>query len=339
MSRLRTLAPALAALAVSFLAVSPAAAEEPPPAKLPSRVVLLSDHSAPVKTWSPVTVRVRIEAADGTPLAGRQLRFWDDSYTRWQLGVPAWQTTDANGETSTVVHPDGNILNPVRMAAYWHGDATYEKAIVEWNQPVTGYTTTLSAVHETQRTSGQTLPVTLSVRRDDPASSANGCLDGAVVKLELTGPSATQTATAVIEETATACTASAEFPLSVTPGDYTLRISTGHEGWLRTDEPRTLTRTVHVAWQNVFADAYGRGTAYVNYASRDYRIVLADGRDSGVRHAGDGMTRTGVTGTVPVWRLDLSHTDGADSATGAFYSTGAFTAHGVLAGTTWALGR
>lgn len=327
--------------AVAGLGVVPAASADTTTDKAPSRVVLLSDHTTPVKTWSALQVRVRIEAADGTPLAGRNLRIWDDSYERWRCcGPPPWRTTDSNGEVNATLYLDGNSANPVRVAAYWHGDAVYDKAIVEWYQPLVGYDTTLSVTHATQRTSGQALPVTVSVRRTDAAAPTTGCIDGAVVPVTLSGPTTLQ-ATAVVDHDpfAGTCRGTVEFPGNITPGRYTLTASTGHDGWSRTDEPRTYVGTVDVAWQHRYDDAAGRGSVFLNLATKEYRIVLADGRDSGIRNAGSGLSRTGVAGTVNVWRIDLAHTQDGDSASGTFYSTGSFAASGMLAGAGWDLTR
>lgn len=325
----------LGLIGAAFLVTVPASASH---GGLPSRVVLLSDHSTPVKTWSPLPVRVRLETAEGVPLAGKNMRIWDDSYMRWRCcGPPPWRTTDANGEVSATLHLDGNSANPVRVAAYWHGNDVYESAIVEWYQPMLGYQTTLDVAHAAQLTSGQTMPVTVAVSRTDP-DRPTGCMDGAIVEIELTGP-VTRTATAVVEDDGQSCGATVDMDMTITPGLYTLTASTGHAGWLRTDEPSVYTGTVNVRWQNTFADARGRGTALLNVATKDYRIILADGRDSGVRNAGPGMTRTGVTGSVNVWRIDLNHAENGESAAGTFYSTGLFSAHGVLHGAPWSLER
>lgn len=307
--------------------------------RVPSRVVLLSDHTTPVKTWAPLEVRVRVEAEDGTPLAGRSVRVWDDSYMRWRCcGPPPWRVTDANGEVRATLHLDGNSSNPVRVAAYWHGDGVYDSAIVEWYQPLVGYTTTVEMSHATQRTSGQTLPVTVSVYRTDPSASSSGCLDGAVVEVVLAGPT-TSTATATVDHDpfAGTCRASVEFPLSITPGRYTVTASTGHAGWLRTDEPSVATGQLDLRWQHTFTDAAQRGTVFLNPVTGEYRVTLTDGRDTLVRNAGSGMTKTGVSGTVSVWRIDLQHADSTQSTTGTFYSTGVFSAKGSLGGAEWYL--
>lgn len=322
------------------LGVAPAASADTTTDKVSSRVVLLSDHSVPVKTWSPLPVRVRVEAADGTPLAGRNVRIWDDSYERWRCcGPPPWRTTDANGEVTATLHLDGNSAHPVRVVALWYGDDVYAKSYVEWYQPMVGYDTSLTVTHATQR-SGQTLPVTVSVRRTDPTAPSTGCIDGAVVPVTLAGPT-TLEATAIVDHDpfAGTCVGTVEFPSTLTPGRYTLTASTGHDGWSRNDEPQRYVGAVDVAWQFRYDDAAGRGSVYLSLASKDYRVVLADGRDSGIRHAGTGLTRTGVTGTVNVWRMNLAHTQDGDSANGEFYSTGSFSASGLLAGAGWDLHR
>jgi hypothetical protein len=227
----------------------------------------------------------------------------------------------------------------VRVAVYWHGDDVYAPAIVDFWIPVIGYDTTLDVTHATVR-SGQPLPVTVSVRRADPAATANGCIDDTVVPVTLSGPE-TRTATAVVEHDpfANTCTASVEFGADLTPGLYTLTASTGHEGWRRTDEPRTYTASVDVRWQHIYQDAAGLGTVFLQLASKQYRVALDDGRDSGIRFAGSGLTRTGISGTVSVWRIDLNHVEGDDRASGAFYSTGSFSAEGMLGGGAWKLDR
>lgn len=307
--------------------------------KIATRVVVLSDHSTPVKTWSPLEVRARVETLDGTPLAGRTVRVWDDSYERWRCcGPPPELTTDSNGEIATVLHLDGNSENPVRVAVYTYGDDIYEKSIAEWYQPLIGYDTSLDVMHSTSTASGGTLPVTVSVRRVDPAVSET-CIDGAVVQLEISGPSP-QTATAVVEHDALAdtCDATVGIPWSVTPGSYTIVATTGHDGWHRTDEPQRRVSQVEVSWEHTYHDAHGHGTLRLNRATQEYRVSLADGRDSGVRHA-DVLSKTGISGTLSLWRIDLADDDSTDHVTGEFYSTGAFTAHGSLDGSSWQLGR
>lgn len=334
---IRTRAFALLA-AAAVVTAAPAAVHAEEDTRAVTRVVLLTDHSQPVRTWSPMTVTVRVEDANGVPMPGRLVSFWDDSYMRWRCcGPPYKHTTDANGIATDVLHLDGSSVNPVRVAALVHGTETHQQTKVEWYQQMTGWRTTLNATYETVVTGGDAIPVAFRVRRDDTGAD-NGCIEGAVVQATLSGPE-THDVEATIPDDGT-CTAPAELPSTLAPGDYLFTATTGHSGWSRTDEPETLTYGLRVNWQHTYTDAHGRGTVYVNYASRHYRVVLADGRDSGVRHAGSGMTRLGVTGTVSAWRIELSHATGADTANGSFYSTyGTFSASGTLAGAPWSLSR
>lgn len=309
-----------------------------------SRVVVLSDTTTPVKTWSAYPVSVRLEAADGTPLAGRSVTVWDDSYARWRCcGPPPSYATDANGEVRTVLHLDGNSAHPVRVAAFWHGDATYAKAIAEWYQPVVGYTTSLDVAAPTAVTSGDPIPVTLAVQRTDLSAPSRGCLSGSVVQVELIGPTAlTTTATVGYDASTHVCGVTVNLPTSLTPGSYTLTASTGHDGWSRTDEPMTVVRPLTVRWQYTFTDSRGDGQVLLSVAAQAYRVVLADGHDSGPRVVVGGITKTGLTVSGPygvaAWRIDLDHSDAdGDRATGAFYSTGSFAASGSFDGTGWSL--
>jgi hypothetical protein len=309
-----------------------------------SRVVVLSDTTTPVKTWSAYPVRVRVEAADGTPLPGRSVTVWDDSYVRWRCcGPPPSYTTDAYGEVSTVLNLDGNSANPVKVAAFWHGDATYAKAIAEWYQPLVGYTTSLDVASPTAVTSGDAIPVTVSVQRTDPDAGTRGCLSGTVVQLDLAGPSPMTTSATVSYDAGTrVCGATVNLPTSLTPGSYTLTASTGHDGWSRTDEPWTVVRPLSIGWQYAFTDGSGRGRVLLSVAAQEYRVVLTDGHDSGARFVGSDISKTGVTVSgvygVAAWRIDLNHQpSGADGATGAFYSTGSFSASGSFDGTAWSL--
>lgn len=328
MPRLR----ALLALAL-LLAVAPAARAEET-TSLPSRIVVLSDHTTPVDIYTPIEVRMRLEAADGTPLAGRQLRVWEQSVTHVCCGPPPWRTTGADGVVSITSYPEGSTPFPQEYAAYWYGDATYAKTITEWTQPVVGWYTPLTVSAPAARTSGQALPVTVDVRRGNTGT----CVDDTVVEIALTG-AGTRTATAVTDAAA-GCAVTVELPADVTPGTYTLTASTGHAGWYRLYEPSTVRRTVTVGWQHTFTDLYGRGTARLNHVTKHYDVTLAGGRSSGLQHAGDGMARSGVTGTVAAWVLTLEHDDGAGtSAHGTFSSAGTFTLSGTIRGEPYELSR
>jgi len=332
----------LAVAALLSLPAAPAAAEET--TLLPSRVVLLSS-TAPVKTWADVPVRVRVEAEDGTPLAGRSVRFWDDSYERWRCcGPPPLFTTDANGEAATVLNLDGNSAHPVRVAVLVYASSTHARTSLEWYQQLVGYQTTVSMTGVPAAvTSSDSIALTVTAARTD-AASPDGCLEGAVVHVDVTGPDAVSTSATVDERwegTRWVCDAVAVLPAGLSPGAYVVTASTGHEGWSRTDEPAATSSAFTVVWQHRFTDAAGRGSVYLNPATDDYRVVLADGRDSGLTHAGeDGLSKTGVSGTVSLWRIDLAHeASSGDRAEGTFYSTGSFTASGSLAGQPWQLSR
>lgn len=335
MSRFRALV--LVAALVSFGAVTPhAQAEED--TRIPTRVELLTDHSQPVKTGSPMPVRVRVTDDQGTPLVGRPVTFWDDSYMRWRCcGPPPKFPTDANGVASTVLYLDGNSANPVRVAVLVHSNETHQKTSVEWYQQLVGRNTTLSVSTVAVRTSGGTLPVTVSVRREDDNPYDNGCIVGSVVKLALIGPDTVEGSATIPNDGS--CQATVTLPVSVTPGSYVLKATTGHDGWRRTDEPRTVYRNVTIAWEYTFTDTSGRGFVYLNDETGDYQVVLPDGRDSGVRHAGAGLQQTGVVGTVSVWTIELTHGDATITTDGTFYSTGAFSASGTLDGVPWSLYR
>lgn len=332
----------LAVAALLSLPAAPAAAEET--TLLPSRVVLLSS-TAPVKTWADLPVRVRVEAEDGTPLAGRSVRFWDDSYQRWRCcGPPPLLTTDQDGEVGTVLNLDGSSANPVRVAVLVYASSTHEKTSLEWYQELRGYQTTVSMTGVPAAvTSSDSIALTVTAARTDP-DSPDGCLAGAVVHVDVTGPDAVSTSATVDHRwdgSRWVCDAVAVLPAGLSPGAYTLTASTGHEGWSRTDEPAASSSAFTVVWQHRFTDAAGRGTVYLNPATHDYRVVLADGRGTGLTDAGEaGLTKTGVSGTVSLWRIDLAHgASEGDRAQGAFYSTGSFTASGSLAGQPWQLSR
>lgn len=333
---LRIICVALGAAVVLTMLGAPAAH-----AAQPSVVVVLSDTTTPVKIWHPYVVHVRLEAPDGTPLVGRQVKVFNDSDQRWICcSPPPTFTTDANGEVSTTIYPVGNSVNPVRFAAYWYGDATYDKAITEWLLPIVGYSTDLPISAPARVTSGAAIPVSLSAVRTDPEASSRGCIVGAVVQLDVSGPSSLTTTATVQSDASGNCGATVNLPASLLPGTYTLTASTGHDGWNFKDEPLTVVRSLQVDWKRVFTDAKGFGTVYLAPSAQAYRVRLTSGIDSGAVYAGADLTQTSVmVGGVQVARDSLDHVEGANRAAGTFYSTGTFSASGVQDGTSWTLSR